>query len=799
MTVSSQQSEVPYAGDGVTKIFPIPFYFLQNSDIQIVVNDALGNLYPAVQNVDYTVTGAGNQAGGTATFGVAPINGRTITIQRIVPATQLTDYQPNDDFPAETHERALDKLTMLVQQVNAGLSRALVRPVGKNYYDAGGRQIKNVADPTDQQDAATMKWTDQFVADLISSITGPVSNAANVFYQFPDGSAHVVQDLSSVIGARGIGNTAGTLQDTSDGVGFVITAYGAKPQSGFDNTAYIQIAVDAARAAGGYVIFPPGEFEQSGKVEIRNGVRGFKWSGGSVKFTSVAGGYRLRGIRSGETENVKNFVCSYGRFDANNLEGGSGLRVFEGENCQDCKFIGNRIINMVHGYGILLFAFATGVEQVSGNTIAFNNIRGIPGITKDNTGIRWYPISIACDLNISPYADAVSYYVALGVAPSGAILATRNAIVFNELDGGYYGITNISALYSEIVGNWCRNNIRGIAMEWTSSEGLIALNQIRRNVSAGILAGYGCRELTIDNNRIYPEDQWIGEALIKVGLSSPNCKITNNKTKTSNNVATGDYHIYVHCDSSDCVIEDNDLAGDCYRAYIGVESAWNSTQTAIEHFAQGKGSSLNDLTNANMNNVTVRNNDIRAVSTKSTVPTALYFGQINDNKGVHSLTGLVVDGNTIYSAKHVWQMKVIEMNSGSFANNVLKKQVFERASTPANFSLPRFLNHFLEVDGNMPFDSGWSVNSLPMADTTPSVGLWKEHNLANTAAVSVTNFDDGTDRRDIRIRLDGFTTLVHNAALMRLKGNANVAPSSTNNFITLRRENGVWLEVGRNF
>lgn len=182
MTVSSQQSEVPYTGDGVTRVFPVPFYFLQNSDIQIVISDVLGNIYPAVQNVDYTVTGAGNQAGGSVTFGVAPLNLLTITIQRIVPATQLTDYQPNDDFPAETHERALDKLTMLAQQLLAGLARALVRPLGKNYYDANNYQIKNLAEPSDPKDATTKNWVSSYFSNLIDQVTGIINTTTGIIY-----------------------------------------------------------------------------------------------------------------------------------------------------------------------------------------------------------------------------------------------------------------------------------------------------------------------------------------------------------------------------------------------------------------------------------------------------------------------------------------------------------------------------------------------------------------------------------------------------------------------------------------
>lgn len=258
MTVSSQQSEVPYVGDGSTTVFPIPFYFLQNSDIQIVVNDSLGNIYPAVQNVDYTVSGAGNQAGGSVTFGAPPVSLRTITIQRIVPATQLTDYQPNDDFPAESHERALDKLTMLVQQNAAESDRALKRPVGKLYYDAEGLRISNVADPASAQDVTTLNWVRTYLAAVLSSVTGPINNALNIFFKGPDNLNYVVQDLSdkfdpskgsALVGHQGRSVRAKLLESVS------IADTAGVDDGVFDNAASF-IAAKALVAPGGVIRFP---------------------------------------------------------------------------------------------------------------------------------------------------------------------------------------------------------------------------------------------------------------------------------------------------------------------------------------------------------------------------------------------------------------------------------------------------------------------------------------------------------------------------------------------------------------
>lgn len=217
MTVSTTDSVVTYIAGGPG--YAIPYRFLQNSDIEAVLVKQDGTL-ETLSPAQYTITGAGSQNGGTLTStyaaGVLATPGASLTISRIMTAVQPTDLRNQGRYFAETHENVFDRLTMLIQQGIAGLSRALVRPIGKNYYDAGGRQIKNLANPTEAQDAATLAW----VGDFISGLQGPINNASNVFYQFPNGSAHVVQDLALPDGAIGIGwkkrSVGGRLGDSSN-------------------------------------------------------------------------------------------------------------------------------------------------------------------------------------------------------------------------------------------------------------------------------------------------------------------------------------------------------------------------------------------------------------------------------------------------------------------------------------------------------------------------------------------------------------------------------------------------------
>jgi hypothetical protein len=49
-----------------------------------------------------------------------------VVIFRDPALTQETDYPPNDPFPAASHERALDRLTMITQRLNDKLGQALL-------------------------------------------------------------------------------------------------------------------------------------------------------------------------------------------------------------------------------------------------------------------------------------------------------------------------------------------------------------------------------------------------------------------------------------------------------------------------------------------------------------------------------------------------------------------------------------------------------------------------------------------------------------------------------------------------
>ena len=133
MTVTTSTARVVHNGNGTTTQFAVPFRFLDNAQIAVFLRDAAGGQTPWSESTQYTLTGADDASGGTLTVVTSPTDhtpaaGEKLVVIRAVPITQETDYVENDPFPAETHERALDKLTMVNQEQTERLGRTFTIP-----------------------------------------------------------------------------------------------------------------------------------------------------------------------------------------------------------------------------------------------------------------------------------------------------------------------------------------------------------------------------------------------------------------------------------------------------------------------------------------------------------------------------------------------------------------------------------------------------------------------------------------------------------------------------------------------
>lgn len=124
MTLSSLTNKKEHTADGVQDTFVYDFLIYDASEMAVYEDGVLTTL-------GYTVSGVGNNSGGNVVFtSTVPSSGTIVTLIREAPYTQTTDYTEYDPFPAETHEKGLDRGVMLVQQVKELVTRCARFPIG---------------------------------------------------------------------------------------------------------------------------------------------------------------------------------------------------------------------------------------------------------------------------------------------------------------------------------------------------------------------------------------------------------------------------------------------------------------------------------------------------------------------------------------------------------------------------------------------------------------------------------------------------------------------------------------------
>ena len=223
MTVSSTTTKVSYTGNGVTSVFAYTFKIFADSEINVWVDGVAKTLV-----THYSVSGAGSSSGGNVTFtaGNIPASSESIVFTRTIARTQVTDYVENDTFPAETHEAALDKLTLISQELDNKLSADIFK-FAETVTDAGTVEIS--------LDSATR--SSKVLA--FDSSGGLVATQEIGIYQgnWAAATAYAVRDL---------------IKDTSNNNVYIcITAHtssGAQPISTNADVAKWTLIVDAASA-----------------------------------------------------------------------------------------------------------------------------------------------------------------------------------------------------------------------------------------------------------------------------------------------------------------------------------------------------------------------------------------------------------------------------------------------------------------------------------------------------------------------------------------------------------------------
>lgn len=186
MTVSSEISKSgPYICNGSQVTFPFAFKVFTKNDLMVVLTDITTDVESdLIVDTDFSVSlnaDQNNNPGGTITTISTYATGQKITIARDVASTQqvsITNFRP------DVIERALDKLTMLVQQVKEGLNRAIKTKVSSDgspddLLDAIDASVAAAALAASQADAsATSAENDALDAAAAAGVAAAAAEAA---------------------------------------------------------------------------------------------------------------------------------------------------------------------------------------------------------------------------------------------------------------------------------------------------------------------------------------------------------------------------------------------------------------------------------------------------------------------------------------------------------------------------------------------------------------------------------------------------------------------------------------------
>ena len=255
MALQNDTSRIQYNGNNSTSnSYAIPFVFFENSHIKCVVTTSAGVDTELTLGSTFNVTGAGNANGGSLTTTTAVPNTSKVTIYRSVPVTQTTSYQEGGDFPAASHEKALDKLTMIAQQTKRLADRALRVPESQNnpsdIPNAGsGQKLLGIND-------GTLTWEENRQLPPY-----PATAGTQALVTAGGGTTASWQTIPSIASGpvTATGSTVPRFPADRFGERVNVKDFGAVGNGIANDTAAI-LAAAAALPNGGTIYFPPGTY-----------------------------------------------------------------------------------------------------------------------------------------------------------------------------------------------------------------------------------------------------------------------------------------------------------------------------------------------------------------------------------------------------------------------------------------------------------------------------------------------------------------------------------------------------------
>ena len=118
----------PYTGNGVATSFPFTFSVFSATDVSVLIQDLNGNVTVLTLGANYTVAVNAVQddtPGGTVTLALPLTTGYRLALTTAIPELQQVVLTNLGGFYPQVLNIALDRLTVLCQQLQTGIDRSI--------------------------------------------------------------------------------------------------------------------------------------------------------------------------------------------------------------------------------------------------------------------------------------------------------------------------------------------------------------------------------------------------------------------------------------------------------------------------------------------------------------------------------------------------------------------------------------------------------------------------------------------------------------------------------------------------
>lgn len=504
-TVSSTSCRTSASCNGSTTAFTFTFPIVDSSDLVVILrNTTTGAESIQTEVTNYLVSATNNDYanGGTVTtVGDAWASGQTVLILRDTPDTQAANLDDSGVLRLETVEAGLDKLTLLVQQVQEQVNRSIYAPRTDD-MDALDMVMPSTVDRASQYLGFNSNGEPTVISSGITVGAPTVSSWAETH----------LDDATEAIFKATVNLEIGTdvqaydtdLTALARGPWVDVTKHGAIPDDSTDDTTEIQAAIDTL-TSGGMVFIPPGTYDISaeltfpasnirvsgaGKATIlttaSTTINMFKVQGVSAYPNDLRGiiieNLALQGPDSGTGKGIyvkKAHECIFRNLFLGEHSASIGHGIyFDGATAADADnhIIANNHITQTTVNGITILGGGFGEENtIIGNTITGSASSGIrcegnrntiTGNTVEECGgagilSGGYNNTIIGNTTSENNASGITILGSVGSGYSG----DDNIIIGNIIEDNdyldtatYHGIELVGTKYSIIMGNRCCDN-----------------------------------------------------------------------------------------------------------------------------------------------------------------------------------------------------------------------------------------------------------------------------------------------------------------------------------------------------